>query len=304
MTSKFRHFGLALCLSLALMPGYGPAQTVFATNEVVDFDSPEGWAMAFMTTAGLNLGQLPPDETRFGDLALAAELGSIPRLNDSQQQVGFGGFKDEDLNKSPVFGRARASLGLFWDVTAELSWTPPVEIDGARPDGLWGLALSRPLAGNGAWGLGLRLFALEGAVRADVTCSADVASQPPGSPGNPFSCIEPSRDRLEMNHYGAELMLSFSEVAFNLEPWLAVASARMDPFTQIKARLQDSIERSTIDSRGTTTTYSAGLVYRFSDSWRVNLATSYTPLDVERPPGNRGGRENFWNARLGLTWDL
>jgi len=288
---------------LLTIPAIGYGQLETGTNEKVDFDSPEGWAMAYMTASSLNLGQLPPRETEFGDISFSAELGSIPRLEREQQQVGFGGFKDEELNKSPAFGRARASLGLFWDVTAEVSWTPPLEINGAKPDGLWGFALSRPLVNADNWGLGLRLFALEGAVNADVTCSEDTADFPPFSADNLFGCIAPSDDVLEMDHQGAELVLSFNEIAFGIQPWISVSSTRMDPFVEVDAALEGGPHFSTVDTDGTTETYSAGLNYSLSDNWHVNVATSYTPLDADRPI-SAGGRDSYWNLRLGLVWDL
>ncbi|NKB35322.1 MAG: hypothetical protein GKR91_19665 [Pseudomonadales bacterium] len=294
---------LLVSLLLLTLPGLSHAQLETGTNEDVDFDSPEGWAMAFMTASSLNLGQLPPRSTEFGDVSFSAELCSIPRLEREQQQVGFGGFKDEELNKSPAFGRARASLGLFWDVTAEVSWTPPLEINGAKPDGLWGFALSRPLVGGDNWGLGLRLFALEGAVNADVTCSEDTAELPPFSADNLFGCVAPSDDVLEMDHQGAELVLSFNELPLGIQPWVSIASTRMDPFVEIDALLDGGPRFSTVDSDGTTETYSAGLSYSLNQNWHLNLATSYTPLDANRPV-SAGGRDSYWNVRLGLVWDL
>ena len=132
------------------------------SNQEVDIDSPEGWGMAFMTTSAQNLGQMPPHSVDFGDISISAELSSIPHLTEEQQKIGFGGLKDEDLNKSPAFGRLRANFGLPWNLNAEMSWTPPLEIDGAKPVGLWGAALSRPLINNEKVALGLRLFLLRG----------------------------------------------------------------------------------------------------------------------------------------------
>ena len=57
-----------------------------------------------------SFGESP--ELRPGRWSVAAELGHIPRLSDAQRRVGFNGFKTEDLNKSPVFGRLRLWLGL------------------------------------------------------------------------------------------------------------------------------------------------------------------------------------------------
>ena len=117
-------------------------------DQKVDLDSPEGWAMAFMTASAQNLGQVPPHSVDVRDISISAELSSIPRLTREQQRIGFGGFKDEDLNKSPAFGRLRANIGLPWNLNAEISWTPPLQINGSKPDHLWGAALSKPLINN------------------------------------------------------------------------------------------------------------------------------------------------------------
>jgi hypothetical protein len=127
-------------------------------DQKFDLDTPEGWAMAFMTTSAQNLGQMPPRSVNIKDLSISAELSSIPHLTKEQQVVGIGGAKNEDLNKSPAFGRLRASVGLPWDLTAEVSWTPPVKINDSKPDHLWGAALSKPLFSNEKIGIGLRLF--------------------------------------------------------------------------------------------------------------------------------------------------
>ena len=73
----------------------------------VDLDSPEGWGMAYMTAASLNLADSFPRELSFGELEISAEINSIPKLNSEQQKIGFGGLKYEDLNKSPVFGKGK-----------------------------------------------------------------------------------------------------------------------------------------------------------------------------------------------------
>lgn len=293
---------LLLVLSTLLTASTVFAQTVIGTHEDVKLDSPEGWAMAYMTAAALNLGQLPPEPSEFGDLKFSAELGSIPHLSREQQSIGFSGFKHEDLNKSPVFGRARASLGLVSDFTAEITWTPPLELNGAKPDDLWGLALSRPIYSGSNWALGLRVFALYGAVTADVTCSDDIASKPPGTAANPFSCLEPSKDRLEMDHYGAELMLSAPNF-MGLNPWVSVAATRMDPFVEVNALVLGAVDYSTIDSEGSSETISGGLSYQLTENWSFTLAGSYTPLDVKRP-NDPDDLDDFWSIRLGLVWDL
>ena len=67
-------------------------------SQDVDFESPEGWAMAYTSASALNLGQSASNGLNKGNLSISAELSTIPRLSEEQQKVGFNGIKDEDLN--------------------------------------------------------------------------------------------------------------------------------------------------------------------------------------------------------------
>jgi hypothetical protein len=118
--------------SLLLLAPAAWAQTVVSSSQTVATDSPEAWAMR--TFAGTTLMTSFGDVTRVAPWrwSAAVDLGAIPHLSEAQQQVGFGGFKNEDLNKSPVFGRLRLALGLPQGWIAELGYTPPLEIDGSR----------------------------------------------------------------------------------------------------------------------------------------------------------------------------
>ena len=49
-------------------------------DQKVDLDSPEGWAMAFMTSSAQNLEQVPPHSVNIRDISISAELSSVPRL--------------------------------------------------------------------------------------------------------------------------------------------------------------------------------------------------------------------------------
>ena len=69
-------------------------------TEEVDFDSPEGWGMAYMSAASLNLSDSYIEPLEFGEVIISAEFSTIPKLNSEQQKIGFGGLKYEDLNKS------------------------------------------------------------------------------------------------------------------------------------------------------------------------------------------------------------
>ena len=125
------------------------ASTPIVSQEV-DFDSPEGWGMAYMSAASLNLSNSVPESLDLGEMILAAEISTIPELNREQQKIGFGGLKYEELNKSPLFGRGMVKVGFYWDSILELSFTPPLEIKGAKPENLWGLAISKKILSNDA----------------------------------------------------------------------------------------------------------------------------------------------------------
>ncbi len=268
-------------------------------DERFDLDTPEGWAMTFMTSSAQNLGQMPPQSVNISDISISAELSSIPRLTKEQQKVGLGGFKDEDLNKSPAFGRLRASLGLPWDINAEISWTPPFQINGSKPDNLWGAALSKPLFSNEKIGIGLRLFLLRGGVTASVTCSEDVINFEAYSDENFVGCAGLSDDRLQMNHEGVEVFLSFNNSSVIL-PWISLASSNIDSSVDIDAPLKAGRERSTIHSNGSIQTLSVGFNYALDDDWSLNLSGSYTPLDVQRQ-NDHSDNDDFWNLKAGLT---
>ena len=269
------------------------------SDQKVDLDSPEGWAMAFMTASAQNLGQAPPHTLNVRDISISAELSSIPRLSKEQQKIGFGGFKDEDLNKSPAFGRLRANIGLPWNVDAEISWTPPLQINDSKPDHLWGAALSKPLFDNERISVGLRLFLLRGGVIASVTCSEDTINFAPYTLQNTAGCIGLSDDKLQMDHEGVEVFLSFNNTS-NIIPWISLASTNIDNAVEIDAPLEIGRERASVYSSGTIQTLSFGLNYDISENWSLNAASSYTPLDVQRP-NDSSDNDDFWNVRAGLT---
>ena len=283
-------------ITLALLMFFS---SIAYSDQNVDLDSPEGWAMAFMTASAQNLGQAPPHSVNVRDISVSAELSSIPRLSREQQRIGFGGFKDEDLNKSPAFGRLRANVGLPWNVDAEISWTPPLKINNSKPDHLWGAALSKPLFDNERISVGLRLFLLRGGVIASVTCSEDTINFAPYTLQNTAGCIGLSDDKLQMDHEGVEVFLSFNNTS-NIIPWISLASTNIDNAVEIDAPLEIGRERASVYSSGTIQTLSFGLNYDISENWSLNAASSYTPLDVQRP-NDSSDNDDFWNVRAGLT---
>ena len=168
-----RVWALSLCFALA---GSTLAQSlpISEGDQRVADDSGEAWAMRFVgaSTIMTALGRAP--ELAAGEWAVSAEVGSIPHLDASQQQVGLGGSKQEDLNKSPVFGRGRLWIGLPGGWIGELGYTPPLRIDGTKPEDLFAGAISRRWSLGARYGLTARALGQHGRARGDVTCPADV----------------------------------------------------------------------------------------------------------------------------------
>jgi hypothetical protein len=61
-------------------------------DKTVDLDTPEGWAMAFMTSSAQNLGQMPPQSVNVGDISISAEISSIPHLSKERQKIEVEGY--------------------------------------------------------------------------------------------------------------------------------------------------------------------------------------------------------------------
>lgn len=287
---------LSAILSLALvLPAR--AQVVVTDHEDLAFDRPEAWALAYTGAAGLFLGVTAPRSVEPGDIYFGASAGTIPHIDREDTRVGFNGTKFEDLNKSPVFGRLRFWVGLPWDWTLELGWTPPLEIDGVRADGVYGLALERPLLQRGRWRLGARLFAQAAHFEGDITCPESILRFEPGSPQNPFGCRAASRDDVELDHYGIELSGAY-QLSNHWTSFAGVAFTRLDGFVQINAPVFSVIDRSTRATEGNLKTYRLGLTYDAAQNWLLTLSADYTPLQVRRPPLFESETDPFWSVRL------
>jgi hypothetical protein len=290
------NFALLWLFSLDLHAQEGTSRT-----QQVGLDSTEGWAMAHAMSSTLNLGHGPPKVLPVMGYRFSAEIGSIPHIRREDTRVGFGGFKLEDLNKSPVFGRGTVHVGMPGSFTLAVSWTPPVSVNGAKPKNLFGVALEKRLVASNGWELAARVYAQTGDAQGDITCSRRVATHPPGSADNPFGCREKSRDTLRLDHHGGELLVS-RMLADRWQPYAAVAVTQARPKTNVSARVFDILDEPELRTRGTLTTTTLGTGYRLSEQWGLTGAVSYTPLYVRRPPERNRRSHDFWSVRLGVSW--
>lgn len=289
--------GLGLLLGSALaLPAH--AQLVNESREHLPFESPEGWAMAWVSASSLMTGFGTPTHAA-GRSSLSLEFGSIPQLDEDQQRVGFGGLKDEDLNKSPLFGRVRMRLGLPAGWQLELGWTPPLRIDGARPRDLFALGLGRSLAAGETWNWSMRLHCQHGRVEGDITCPRQIAGNPDRSVIR-YGCIEPSSDRISMRYYALEQNLRWSLPA-DLRGHASLGIARFEPVVQVDARSAGLISRPRLSSTGSAPYLAVGVTRPLGQRWETALEALYVPLDVERRD-EALERDAYWSLRLQLRY--
>jgi len=273
------------------------AQEIIRNDEYLAGHRPEAWAMGYFTAAStMTAFGLPPDLAP-GDVRLALEMGSLPHLDQSQRRVGFNGEKLEDLNKSPVFGRARMWVGLPGKIVAELGYTPPFAIGGARPRDLFAVAASRRIFEREGHALSLRVLGQHGAVTGDFTCPAELAGV--ADPAlNPYGCDARSRDRVELNAYGAEA--TFGRITRGTQ-WHATAGVlRMEPEVQVDALTFGFRDRSRLDARDNQPYFAVGAGHE-GPLWGLRAELLYVPLRVQRSPGNKVETDALLSLRVQLS---
>jgi hypothetical protein len=293
---RVRFAGLAL--GLAMAPA-ASAQLINDSREHVAFDSPEGWAMAWVTSSSLMTGFGGPPTGAPGRVFMSVDFGSIPHLSTSQQRVGFGGLKDEDLNKSPLFGRLRLGLKLPARWHAELGWTPPLRIDGARARDLFALAVGRSLIERDRWRWTLRLHGQHGQVQGDITCPRALAGNPDRSI-NRYGCIEASTDRIALRYYALESSFAWGP-AGGLRGHASLGLARFEPVVQVEARSANLISRPRLNSSGEAPYFALGVSRPLSRRWEAAVEALYVPLQVERRD-RAGENDPYWSLRLQLRY--
>jgi hypothetical protein len=289
---------IGLAAGLLVLAGTAQAQQVIRDEEILASDRPEAWAMhyvsaaTFLTAFGETPGLAP------GEWDLSGELGHVPSLSAAQQQVGFGGDKAEDLNKSPVFGRLRGRVGLPAGWVAELGWTPPLTIDGVRTHDLFALALGRRLLQRERWSLSARVFGQHGRATGDITCPSQVVG-PFDAEDNPFGCVAASHDRIALNHYGADTTLAWGG-AWRWHATLGLV--RNEPQVQVDALVFTVRDNSHLVGRGVLPYVAWGLSRALATRWEGSVEVLHVPLDVRR--GADAGIENdaFTSLRVRLTW--
>jgi len=280
------------------------AQFVIRDTELLHSERPEAWAMNYFTSATLLSGLGVPRSRAPGSIEIGAELDWIPQLSSAQQRVGFNGTKDEDLNKAPIFGRPRITIGLPWQFALTLSYVPPVRIFGIKPN-LFAFALERPLYEQNSWTIGMRLYGQIGSAEGAFTCPGEVVQFPPGSPENIYGCEKKSADKSFQHYAGFELSGAYRiERLRGLTPYITVAGNFLDTQVNVNAQTFGILDRTRLKAETWTFSASAGMAYPITNKLTLSVGMFYSPLWVTRPPAASSQNDALFNVRALLTYQL
>lgn len=290
---------LLLGAGLLWCSGEAGAQAVVRTDEHLDPDRPEAWAMNYFAATSLltSFGETAaPAPGRWG---VALDLGHIPRLGGTQQRVGFNGLKSEDLNKSPVFGRLRLRLGLPANWVAELGYTPPLSIDGVRSLDLVAVALGRRIIERGGYALSGRVLGQHGGAQGDITCPGELAGIP-DMERNPYGCQAASRDRVKLHYYGVDLTSAWRRGDWQWHADLGLARTELE--VQVDALTYNVRDRSRLVVRDVLPFLAVGARRDIGSRWTVGVEVLHVPLTVKRNPGLPSENDPLTSLRLQLGY--
>ena len=279
------------------------------TVQHVDFNSPEGWALKYFTSATLLSGlEEPPALTeqqhRFGSVMVGVELGWLPTLSPGQARVGFGGTKEEDLNKAPLFARPMVKVGLPWRFSVIAAAPAPLTTFGIKPR-LFALGVERPLLERADWRIGARAYGQLGHVQAPFSCPNRVLSFPAGSPNNPAGCVAESADIARLRYVGGEVQVAYRiRRAPRLTPHASAGLNYVNSLYQVNAQLATAIDHSQRWTSGRTFSATAGASYRITNRIGLTVDAFYTPLWVRREAGAARTNDGLFNVRALISYNL
>ena len=292
---------LLSCL-LLLASAAGAQPETFAPVTELESAAPETWALRYFTSASLFTGAGPAGRGEPGAFSLGLETLWVPELDREQRTVGYGGHKEEELNRSPVWARLRAKFALPAGFAIEAGWIPPVDIDGVEAN-LFALAVEKQLLESGPFSLGLRLHLQRGEAKGDFTCKEGKDHLfPPGSPQNAFGCEAPSKDEVRLDSTGLELSAAY---AIETGPTFhaAVSYNRLDVQFQVDALTFGVHDRSLLKNEGDTLTFATGATWTLRRRIGIGFEILYAPLDIERP-GREKEDDSLLHARALLRVPL
>jgi len=182
--------------------------------------------LAFSTAQGPNLA-------RPGTVFLSLEGTYLPKIDNATATPTTCRPGKGPENTDLLFGFPRPRLGFALPDGGllEVSWVPPVRINGVKPN-LWAFSLGRsvPIHRKGTMMLMGRLHAAFGSIRAPITCPKSSLSD---AGSECFQAKRQSDDRFKPNIFGVELGLGWAMAGGRFRPYLGTGYNILHPRFQV-----------------------------------------------------------------------
>ncbi|HKE41007.1 MAG TPA: hypothetical protein VKG21_14295 [Casimicrobiaceae bacterium] len=284
---------------LALGISCAHAQLVVHSDENLDSSRTEAWAMNYVGAATFMTAFGETPALKAWSWGLAVDAGYIPKLTAAQQRVGLHGIKQEDLNRSQVFGRLRVLLGLPGDFVATVGYTPPITIDGVQALDLFSFAIARRLLEHDDLSLSMQIFGQHGRLQGDITCPKRL-SDITDITLNPFGCRGPSNDHVYLNYYGLEAVGAWTIRSWH--PYVSGGVVRTEFQVRVDAMTFDVHDRSHLTARGSLPFGTVGTTVDLDPHWSLGAEVLYVPLNVQRRPNMPSQNDQLTSARIQLLY--
>jgi hypothetical protein len=134
----------------------------------------------------------------------------------------------ENTDLLPALARPRIGLPLPLGLAMEVSWIPPIRVNGVKAN-LIGLALGKSFALADGLAAAIRAHATLGSVRGPVTCDRNAIADPTSE------CFQGtvSDDRYSPNIVGLDLSVGWTMAGGRLRPYVGSGYSRLAPRFQV-----------------------------------------------------------------------
>jgi hypothetical protein len=171
-----------------------------------------------------------PAALRQWSFSLAIETSYIPNIDDetATPTVCRPGKGPENTDFASVLPRPRLAVGLPGGWDAEMSWVPPINVNGATPN-LLGFSLGKTFALGQGMQLGVRVHATTGKIEAPITCDENALEDPVSECFNGTL----SNDRYKPNALGADITAGWSLGGGRVLPFVGTGVNLLRPRFQV-----------------------------------------------------------------------
>lgn len=166
-----------------------------------------------------------------GAVEVALEVGTIPTVDSATRipTICRPGKGPENTDLLPALFRPRVLVGLPGGLALDLSWIPPVRVNGVKAN-LFGLALGKAFGLGERVTVGLRAHGTFGEIRAPVTCPEEALDDPDSAC---YGGTE-SDDRYRPNVFGGDVTAAIRLAGGALRPYFGAGYSRLEPRFQVQ----------------------------------------------------------------------